>query len=69
MILTRDKQQRKDACEMFKMVLQYMGDRRSKVKDVNQIALDITTMAWTNKGLRDEIYIQLCRQTSNNDKP
>ena len=69
MILTRDKQQRKDACEMFKMVLQYMGDRKSKVKDVNQIALDITTTAWTNKGLRDEIYIQLCRQTSSNDKP
>lgn len=69
MILTRDKQQRKDACDMFKMVQQYMGDRKSKVKDVNLIALDITTMAWTNKGLRDEIYIQLCRQTSANDKP
>ena len=54
---------------MFKMVQQYMGDRKSKVKDVNLIALDITTMAWTNKGLRDEIYIQLCRQTSANDKP
>lgn len=69
MILTRDKQLKKDACDMFRMVQQYMGDRKSKVKDVNQIALDITTMAWTNKGLRDEIYIQLCRQTSSNDKP
>ena len=68
MILTRDKQQRKDACDMFKLVQQYMGDRKSKVKDVNLIALEITTMAWTNKGLRDEIYIQLCRQTSANDK-
>ena len=31
MILTRDKQQKKDAVEMFKLVLQYMGDRKSKV--------------------------------------
>ena len=69
MIMTRDKQRRKEACDMFKLVLQYMGDKKSKVKDVNQLALDITTQAWTNKGLRDEIYIQLCRQTSGNDKP
>ena len=69
MIMTRDKQMRKEACDMFRLVQQYMGDRKSKVKDVSQVALEITTMAWTNKGLRDEIYIQLCRQTSNNDKP
>ena len=31
MILTRDKQQKKDAVEMFKLVLQYMGDYKSKV--------------------------------------
>ena len=40
-----------------------------QVKDVNQIALEITTMAWEKKGLRDELFIQLCRQTSSNSNP
>ena len=31
MILTRDKQRKKDAVELFKLVLQYMGDRKSQV--------------------------------------
>ena len=40
-----------------------------QVKDVNMIALEITTMAWEKKGLRDELFIQLCRQTSSNSNP
>ena len=40
-----------------------------QVKDVNQVALEITTMAWEKKGLRDELFIQLCRQTSSNSNP
>ena len=69
MIQCRDKQQKKDACEAFKLLLQYMGDRKTKQKDVNLIALDITSQAWEKKGLRDELYIQLCRQTSSNSSP
>ena len=40
-----------------------------QVKDVNQIALEITTMVWEKEGLRDELFIQLCRQTSSNSNP
>lgn len=68
MIQTRDKQQKKEAVDMFKLLLQYMGDRKTKYKDHNLIALEITTRAWEKKGLRDEIYVQLCRQTTSNDK-
>lgn len=69
MIMNRDKAQRKEACELFKLLLQYMGDKKTKFRDVNILALEITTRAWEKKGLRDEIYVQLCRQTSGNSKP
>ena len=69
MILTRDKQLKKDAVDMFKLLLQCMGDRRTRVKNPDDITLEITTRAWEKKGLRDEIYIQLCRQTTANSKP
>lgn len=68
MIMTRDKQLRKEGVEMFKLLLQYMGDKKTKYKDVNLLALEVTTRAWERKGLRDEIYVQLCRQTTSNTK-
>ena len=69
MIITRDKQLKKEAVELFKLVLQFMSDRKTRYKDANAIALEITTRCWETKGLRDEIYVQLCRQTTANDKP
>lgn len=45
-----------------------MGDRKAKIRDVDEIALQITSIGWEKKGLRDEIYIQLCRQTTGNSK-
>ncbi len=68
MIQTRDKQDRKEAVELFKLLLQYMGDKKTRFKDYNLLALEIATRSWEKKGLRDEIYIQLCRQTSGNDR-
>ena len=40
-----------------------------QVKDVNQIALERATMAWEKKGLWHKLFIQLCRQASNNSNP
>ena len=45
-----------------------MGDRKTKIRDVDEVALLITSSAWEKKGLRDELYIQLCRQTTANTK-
>ena len=44
-----------------------MGDRGSR-KSPPSIALDIVSKGWSTKGLRDEIYIQLCKQTTGNEK-
>ena len=69
MIITRDKELKKDAVDVFKLLLQFMGDRKTKFKNPDDVALEITTRAWEKKGLRDEIYVQLCRQTTANTKP
>ena len=47
MLLTLKGKDRKDALEMFKLVQMYMGDRPTKVKDINLCALDCITRGWT----------------------
>ena len=68
MIRTNDKMMKKEAPEVFKLIQMYMGDRKAK-SSLPQLALDIMTKGWSMPGLRDEIYIQLCRQTTDNRKP
>ncbi|XP_037022397.2 rho GTPase-activating protein 39 isoform X3 [Artibeus jamaicensis] len=65
MIVTSDRHVKKEACEIFKLIQMYMGDRRTKA-DPLHVALEIATKGWSMQGLRDELYIQLCRQTTEN---
>ncbi|XP_032896895.1 rho GTPase-activating protein 39 isoform X4 [Amblyraja radiata] len=65
MIMTADRSVKKEACEVFKLIQMYMGDRRTKADQLN-VALEIATKGWSMQGLRDELYIQLCRQTTEN---
>ncbi|XP_064635317.1 uncharacterized protein LOC135492671 isoform X2 [Lineus longissimus] len=65
MIKTNDKAIKKESCETFKLIQMYMGDRRSK-STLPQIALEIAIKGWSLPTLRDELYIQLCRQTTDN---
>ncbi|OCT75126.1 hypothetical protein XELAEV_18034117mg [Xenopus laevis] len=65
MIMTSDRNVKKEACEIFKLIQMYMGDRRSK-SDQLSVGLEIATKGWSMQGLRDELYIQLCRQTTEN---
>lgn len=67
MIRTNDKIIKKEAPEVFKLIQMYMGDRKAKAS-LPQLALDIAVKGWSIKGLQDEIYIQLCRQTTENTK-
>eukprot|EP00062_Callorhinchus_milii_P010294 gi/632955001/ref/XP_007893256.1/ PREDICTED: rho GTPase-activating protein 39 isoform X2 [Callorhinchus milii] len=65
MIMTTDRCVKKEACDMFKLIQMYMGDRRAKTDQLN-VALEVATKGWSMQGLRDELYIQLCRQTTEN---
>lgn len=64
-----DRQLKRDAVEVFKLVLTYMGDRPSRGRDMDSVALDITIRGWETAPLRDEIFIQLCKQTTENASP
>ncbi|XP_031618570.1 uncharacterized protein LOC116337810 isoform X4 [Contarinia nasturtii] len=65
--LSRDKATKKMATEMFKLIQIYMGDRKARDgMSLNSVAMDIITTALAQPPLRDELYIQLCRQTTEN---
>lgn len=68
MLVTSNRLVRKEACEMFKLVQAYMGDRPSRL-DRRHCALLIVTKCWDVPGLRDELYVQLVRQTTGNASP
>uniref|UniRef100_A0A9J8CDY0 Rho GTPase-activating protein 39 n=1 Tax=Cyprinus carpio carpio TaxID=630221 RepID=A0A9J8CDY0_CYPCA len=68
MLMTNDRTVRKEACEVFKLVQAYMGDRPSRL-DRRHAALLIVTKCWGMQGLRDELYVQLVRQTTGNTSP
>ncbi|XP_057701877.1 rho GTPase-activating protein 39 isoform X1 [Corythoichthys intestinalis] len=68
MLVTSNRAVRKEACEMFKLVQAFMGDRPSRL-DRRHCALLIVTKCWDMQGLRDELYVQLVRQTTGNASP
>ncbi|XP_041702197.1 rho GTPase-activating protein 39 isoform X2 [Coregonus clupeaformis] len=65
MLITSDRAVKKEACEMFKLVQAYMGDRPARLER-RHAALLVVTKCWGMQGLRDELYIQLVRQTTDN---
>ncbi|XP_067932495.1 serine-rich adhesin for platelets-like [Watersipora subatra] len=67
MLKTEDKNLRKEAVETFKLIQMYMGDRKAKQISTHT-ALSIANKGWSITGLRDEIFLQLIRQTSDNPK-
>ncbi|XP_017057126.1 hornerin isoform X2 [Drosophila ficusphila] len=67
--LSRDKADKKTAIELFKLVQIYMADRKARSgMTLNSVAIEIISISLPQQQLRDELYVQLCRQTTENPK-
>ncbi|EFX67738.1 hypothetical protein DAPPUDRAFT_301804 [Daphnia pulex] len=69
MLPLEDKTLKKEACDLFKLVQIYMGDRKCKPgMTCNSVALELCNHAWNKPALRDELYLHVCRQTTENPR-
>lgn len=69
LIITVEKNLKNSAVDMFRLVKIYMGDRKLQSgMTMNSVALDIISMAYNFPSLRDELFVQLCKQTTDNQR-
>jgi len=66
LLRTIDKILKKEAPEIFKLIQTYMGDKKSKQIASLNTCLELTTKGWSLPSIRDELYLQLIKQTSYN---
>ncbi|VDK47753.1 unnamed protein product [Anisakis simplex] len=62
-----DKVLRKEAPSLFKAIQCYMGDRKSKLS-ADQLAVSLCESGISKKSLGDELFCQLIKQLSNNQR-
>uniref|UniRef100_A0A915B3E1 Rho GTPase-activating protein 39 n=1 Tax=Parascaris univalens TaxID=6257 RepID=A0A915B3E1_PARUN len=62
-----DKSLRKEAPGLFKAVQCYMGDRKSKMS-ADQLALSLCESGMSRQSVGDELFCQLMKQLSNNER-
>jgi len=62
-----DKAAKREAVEVFRLAQIYMGDRRARHgMTVNSVALDVVGRGFSSPAIRDELFVQLCKQTTEN---
>ncbi|KAK2587563.1 hypothetical protein KPH14_003691 [Odynerus spinipes] len=68
-VVDGEKLLKREACNLFRLVQVYMGDRKANVgMTLDGVAMDIVNTAFSKPPLRDELYVQICRQTTENPR-
>ncbi|XP_076237649.1 myTH4 and RhoGAP_KIAA1688 domain-containing protein RhoGAP93B isoform X2 [Calliopsis andreniformis] len=68
-VVDGEKLLKREACNLFRLVQVYMGDRKANVgMTLDSVAMDIVNTAFSKIPLRDELYVQICRQTTENPR-
>lgn len=57
-----------EAVQAFKNVMSYMGDRKSSKKPIDHAKKMLQNLMMAPAGLRDEVYMQICKQTTRNPR-
>lgn len=66
LLRTTDKILKREAPDIFKLIQIYMGDRKSRHPTPLHTCLELTTKGWSLPMIRDELYLQLMKQTNEN---
>lgn len=68
-VVDGEKLLKREACNLFRLVQVYMGDRKANVgMTLDGVATDIVNTAFSKPPLRDELYVHICRQTTENPR-
>lgn len=68
-LLASSKPVARQALDMFRQVQMYMADRKARPGvSLNSLLVEILGAAYTQPLLRDELFVQLCRQTTENPR-
>lgn len=57
-----------EAVQCFKNIMSYMGDRKSSKEPIAHVKKMLRNLMQSPAGLRDEAYMQLCKQTTENPR-
>jgi len=68
-LLKQNRQLDREAIQAFRNVMSYMGDRSSSKPPIDHAKKMIRNLMISPSGLRDEVYMQIAKQTNKNPKP
>eukprot|EP01006_Ploeotia_vitrea_P027799 TRINITY_DN60566_c0_g1_i2.p1 TRINITY_DN60566_c0_g1~~TRINITY_DN60566_c0_g1_i2.p1 ORF type:complete len:674 (+),score=448.69 TRINITY_DN60566_c0_g1_i2:161-2182(+) len=67
-LLKMNREMDAQAVQSFKNIMSYMGDRKSSKSEIEHVTKLLRSAMTSPAGLRDEIYLQLCKQTRKNPR-